>query len=106
MNNNWIPAKYLPDKGGCYIVYVHAPNSMKEDPLYIPDEGEDIDYGYITVAYFNKAQGGIWEMEFDKEAYGTDLTKIDTDNQYYISHWMSLPDKPMPELRSGYEGRE
>ena len=85
-----------PDKNWPYLVYVHAPDDIQNDPVMFVDgdPNEKIDWGFISMAHFNKGQGGIWEMEYDRTAYGADLSKIDTKNEYYISHWMEMPRKP------------
>lgn len=90
----WISVKdRLPDKDYLYLVYVHPPKN--EDGLQILDDFEEpIEWGYVTLANYNLRQGGIWEMEFDHAAYGTNLNKINTNEEYYISHWMPIPEKP------------
>ena len=91
--------KKLPKKSYQYLVYVHAPDDVQNTILDIEDEnGEPIDWGFIAMAYFNKAQGGIWQMEYDNTAYGSDLSKIDTAKEYYISHWMDKPEKPKDDI--------
>lgn len=96
ISNKWISVReQLPEEPMYYIVYVHAPDDIQNDPIYeMTEDGEPIDWGFVSLAHFNKAQGGIWELEFDKTPYGSDLSKIDTKHDYYISHWMPKPDKP------------
>ena len=73
----WIPVRErLPEEPMYYLVYVHAPDDVQNDPVYeMTEDGEPIDWGFVSLAHFNKAQGGIWELEFDKTPYGSDLSK-------------------------------
>ena len=84
MANEWIPVKYLPDETGLYLVYIHAPK------LYNAR-------GHVSVASFNKYQGGIWEevIGADNWCYGCYLDKINTNENFYISHWMKFPESPI-----------
>ncbi len=85
----------IPEEDKYYLVYVHAPGDMDKDLFSQEDDnGKPVDWGYISLAYFNKRQGGFWEMEYTHEAYGTDLSKINLEECYYVSHWMPLPETP------------
>lgn len=92
MAQTWIPVKYgLPKEEAYYLVYIHR-NEQSNDPIF--DSVLDAHYtGYVYMAYFNARQGGIWHTDADS-VYGSDLEKVDTDTEFYISHWMPLPDPP------------
>lgn len=87
MANEWIPVKYLPDEEGYYLVYIHAPREYESE-----NGGE---WGYVSIAFFNKDQGGIWESGGSSMNFGCYLDRIDTKYEYYISHWMKLPESPI-----------
>ena len=95
MANTWIPVKYdLPKENVYCIVWMHPADNLKDDENMKDLFGDTLSMGYSIMAYFNKKQGGIWELEAGSEAYGSDLNKVDTEHEYYISHWMPMPDGP------------
>ena len=91
----------LPEVAGFYQVAFTIPMVENElGNLFTDDDGEPWNLNYVTMAYFNKNQGGIWQI--DNSSYGTDLDKIDTSNYDYISHWapmMELPDELKPKRK-------
>jgi len=94
MVSNWIPVKYgLPKEAGYYLVYIHQPDDPEAGRMFLDENDQPIDFSFVYLAYFNVKQGGIWHSDCD-EYYNGDLNKVDKKNDYYISHWMSLPDKP------------
>lgn len=93
MAQTWIPVKYgLPKDPGYYIVYIHQQDHNDGHRIYDSVLDEHIT-GFVYTAYFNVSQGGIWQTD-GHEVYGSDLNKVDTNNDYYISHWMPMPDEP------------
>ena len=102
MKDEWISVRdALPDEGGYYQVAFTIPMSENEfKEIFTDDNGEPWNLNYVTMAYFNKAQGGIWQI--DNNVYGTNLDKIDTSRYDYISHWapmLDLPDELKPKGR-------
>ena len=87
----WTSVKnQLPEESGEYIVYIQMGNGVE-----VPDFFGSNDLSYVTSMYFKKGQG-LWLDEYD-EAYNADLSLVDTANEYHITHWMPLPQKPKGE---------
>ena len=99
MKDGWINVRdTLPEESGYYQVAMVVP---VDDYLYLDDGEEPWNLNYVTMAWFNMAQGGIWQI--DNNVYGTDLDKIDTSRYDYISHWapmLDLPDELKPKGRN------
>ena len=88
--SEWVNSRErLPQQGGLYLVCVHVPDK-DTDAL-----GLHIEYGdrsYVDCLAFD-AEQDIWQNK-PWDSYNAHLDHVDTDNSYYISHWMELPDKP------------
>ena len=55
---------------------------------------KNILFQFITTAYYNDRQK-IWQI--DKDAYNTDLSVVNLEDDYSISYWMPLPNAPEVE---------
>jgi hypothetical protein len=80
----------LPEESGEYIVYIQMGTGVE-----VPDFFGSNDLSYVTSMYFKERQK-LWLDEYD-EAYNADLSLVDTANDYHITHWMPLPQKPKGE---------
>lgn len=87
----WVSVEdHLPEEAGEYIVYIQMGTGVE-----VPDFFGSDDLSYVTSMYFKERQK-IWLAEYD-EAYNADLSLVDTANDYHITHWMPLPQKPKGE---------
>jgi hypothetical protein len=78
----------LPEDPGEYLVYLRSSEKMREDFF---DAGLDMDGSYVTTAYYNDQQK-IWQI--DNDAYNTNLSVVNMEDDFWISHWMPLPNAP------------
>lgn len=87
----WISVEdHLPEESGEYIVYIQMGTGVE-----VPDFFGSDDLSYVTSMYFKESQK-LWLDEYD-EAYNADLSLVDTANDYHVTHWMPLPQKPKGE---------
>ena len=87
----WISVEdRLPEESGEYIVYIQMGTGVE-----VPDFFGSNDLSYVTSMYFKERQK-LWLDEYD-EAYNADLSLVDTANDYHVTHWMPLPQKPKGE---------
>lgn len=80
----------LPEESGEYTVYIQMGTGVE-----VPDFFGSNDLSYVTSVYFKKGQK-LWFDEYE-ESYNADLSLVDTANEYHITHWMPLPQKPKGE---------
>ena len=76
----------LPKKSGLYIVYIQEPLSFRTD---------GINSSYADAGWYDK-DTGLWKIA-DDGYYCANLNCINTENTYFISHWMSMPNPPKKE---------
>ena len=87
----WVSVEdHLPEESGEYIVYIQMGTGVE-----VPDFFGSNDLSYVTSMYFKERQK-LWLDEYD-EAYNADLSLVDTANDYHVTHWMPLPQKPKGE---------
>ena len=80
----------LPEESGEYIVYIQMGTGVE-----MPDFFGSDDLSYVTSMYFKESQK-LWLDEYD-EVYNADLSLVDTANDFHVTHWMPLPQKPKGE---------
>lgn len=87
----WVSVEdHLPEESGEYTVYIQMGTGVE-----VPDFFGSDDLSYVTSMYFKERQK-LWLDEYD-EAYNADLSLVDTVNDYHVTHWMPLPQKPKGE---------
>ena len=97
MSRKWVSVyDYLPKKSGLYIVYVQEPLSYREifndpDMIYFDTSGVDS-------AYYDK-DAGLWKVT-DSVVYCANTNCINSQNVYFISHWMSMPKAPKDKIEA------
>lgn len=80
----------LPEESGEYTVYIQMGTGVE-----VPDFFGSNDLSYVTSVYFKKGQK-LWFDEYE-ESYNADLSLVDTANDFHVTHWMPLPQKPKGE---------
>ena len=80
----------MPEESGEYIVYIQMGTGVE-----MPDFFGSDDLSYVTSMYFKESQK-LWLDEYD-EVYNADLSLVDTANDFHVTHWMPLPQKPKGE---------
>lgn len=87
----WISVnEKVPEESGEYTVYIQMGTGVE-----VPDFFGSNDLSYVTSMYFKKQQK-LWFDEYD-ESYNADLSLVDTANDFHVTHWMPLPQKPKGE---------
>ena len=85
----WISVEdKLPDRPGCYIVYLVSPIECNIEFLD--------SLSYVTMMYFNQEQM-IWVDEND--SYNAIPSVVNKDKSYHVSHWMEKPIPPKEETK-------
>ena len=87
----WIPVtERLPEEPGEYTVFIKDPFYKREDEDFISFDGS-----YVTTAFYDK-DTGLW-MESETSYYCANLSCVNTEKIFYITHWMPLPQPPKEE---------
>lgn len=85
-----------PEESGGYIAYIHEPTMIQKS-----EWEKQYDLSYVTELYFDKGKA-LWSDGID-ESYNAVLSAVDTDNEFHVTHWMPLPEKPNDEGRYLYD---
>ena len=84
----WIPVtERLPEEPGEYMVYIKDPFYKREDEDFISFDGS-----YVTTAFYDK-NTGLWN-ESEISCYCANLSCVNTEKTFHITHWMPLPSAP------------
>lgn len=85
---HWIPVEErLPEEPGEYTVFIKDPFHKREDEDFISFDGS-----YVTNAFYDK-DAGLWQ-ESQTSFYCANLSCVNTEKIFYITHWMPLPEPP------------
>ncbi len=79
--DKWIPCnERLPEKSGSYLTYLHAPLGFC-----------DGEWSFVTEMHFDMGQM-LWNDS--NVSYNAVLSAVYKDGEYFVSHWMPLPEPP------------
>lgn len=88
---DWIPintVEDLPKESGEYLVYIVDPFKERYD-----DEFSFSNLSHITCAEYYK-EGCMWFAHKDI-TYNANVSCVNKEKAYYISHWAKMPEGPL-----------
>ena len=85
----------LPEDGGPYIVFIHAPLFDDESETYVNMATNE--YGNTEVMWFDNYQK-LWKSiqtdDGHSVTFNAVLSAVNTNADYHVSHWASFPVSP------------